>query len=136
MMTLARDIETGANGKADGKAEGKADGVERRRGLRIAQARPVKVLDPTVGRYFGGQTQDVSATGLRIELPLRAPVRPGKLLTVHVGLSSAGEPLANRRQMIPARVVWVNRADGDGAAATLTAGVEFLASIAAHRDAA
>jgi len=127
MMTLVRDIETAA--------EGKTEGIERRRGLRISQARPVKVLDPTVGRYFGGQTHDVSATGLRIELPLRAPVRPGKLLSIHVGLNSAGEPLANRRQMIPARVVWVNRAD-DGAAATLTAGVEFLASIAAHRDAA
>jgi hypothetical protein len=127
MMTFVRDIETAA--------EGKAEGIERRRGLRISQARPVKVLDPTVGRYFGGQTQDVSATGLRIELPLRAPVRPGKLLSIHVGLSAAGEPLANRRQMIPARVVWVNRAD-DGTAATLTAGVEFLASIAAHRDAA
>jgi hypothetical protein len=126
MMTLVRDVETAANGQAHG--------VERRRGLRISQARPVKVLDPTAGRFFGGQTRDVSATGLRIELPLRAPVRPGKLLSIHVGLSSAGEPLANRRQMIPARVVWVNRAE-DGAA-MLTAGVEFLASIAAHRDAA
>ena len=127
MMTLVKDIETAA--------EGKAEGIERRRGLRISQARPVKVLDPTVGHYFGGQTRDVSATGLRIELPLRAPVRPGKLLSIHVGLSSAGEALANRRQMIPARVVWVNRSEDDGAA-TLTAGVEFLASIAAHRDAA
>ena len=127
MMTLVKGI--------DPVAEGTTEGIERRRGLRISQARPVKVLDPAVGRYFGGQTHDVSATGLRIELPLRAPVRPGKLLSIHVGLSPAGEPLANRRQMIPARVVWVNRGEQDGAA-TLTAGVEFLASIAARRDAA
>jgi hypothetical protein len=127
MMTLVRDIETAAAGRTEG--------IERRRGLRMSQARPVKVLDPAMGRYFGGQTQDVSATGLRIELPLRAPVRPGKLLSIHVGLSAAGEALANRRQMIPARVVWVNRGEQNGAA-TMTAGVEFHASIAAHRDAA
>ncbi|HLL88744.1 MAG TPA: hypothetical protein VK324_05535, partial [Tepidisphaeraceae bacterium] len=44
-------------------------GSERRRGLRIRQARPVKVFEPTACRYFGGQTCDVSATGLRLELP-------------------------------------------------------------------
>ena len=47
--------------------------------------------------------------GLRIELPLSAPVGVGRLLNVHVGLSSSGESLANRRQMIPARVVWIDR---------------------------
>jgi hypothetical protein len=128
MMTLVKDVAATA-------VDHHGDGVERRRGLRISQARPIKVLDPTAGRYFGGQTHDVSATGLRIELPLRAPVRPGKLLTIHVGVGNGCEPLANRRQMIPARVVWVRHDDAEGAA-TLTAGVEFLASIAAHRDAA
>ncbi len=108
---------------------------ERRRGLRIDQNRPVKVLDSTAGRYFGGQTQDVSATGLRIELPARAPVRPGKLVSIHVGVGDSGEPLANRRKMIPARVVWVRRNES-APNPTLTAGVEFLASIAAHLDAA
>ena len=106
--------------------------AERRRGLRISQARPVKVFEPWSARYIGGQTHDVSATGLRIELPMSAPVKEGKLLSIHVGLGSQGEALANRRQMIPARVVWVER----GAGARLTAGVEFLASIAAHLDAA
>jgi hypothetical protein len=128
MMTLVRDAEATAAPK-------RGDGIERRRGLRISQARPIKVLEPTAGRFFGGQTHDVSATGLRIELPAKAPVRPGKLLTIHVGIGTGCEPLANRRQMIPARVVWVNRGDTDGAA-RLTAGVEFLASIAAHLDAA
>jgi hypothetical protein len=110
------------------------EGTERRRGLRIRQNRPVKVFEPGIGRYFGGQTEDISSTGLRIELPLWATVRPGETLSIHVGLSRKGESLANRRQMIPARVVWVNRSTGRRT--RLEAGVEFLSSIAAHLDAA
>jgi hypothetical protein len=109
-------------------------GRERRRGLRIHQNRPVKVFEPSSARYIGGQTEDISATGLRIELPASAPVVPGKLLSIHVGLNSTGQTLANRRQMIPARVVWTHRDLADRA--KLIAGVEFLASIAAHLDAA
>lgn len=107
---------------------------ERRRGLRIRQARPIKVYIPAAARYVGGQTRDISATGLQVELPRSAPVQPGKLLNVHVGLDDSGSCLANRRSMIPARVVWVSRAVQAGR--TLTAGVEFLASISAHADAA
>lgn len=107
---------------------------ERRRGLRIQQNRPIKVLDTLAGRYFGGQTRDVSATGLQIELPLHATVRKGESLNIHVGLSSTGETLANRRQMIPARVVWVKRSTL--ANKTFTAGVEFTATIGAQLDAA
>jgi len=110
-------------------------GIERRRGLRIAQDRPVKVFEPVSSRYLGGRTFDVSTTGLRIELPGSASVRPGKLLSIHVGLSRTGESLANRRQMIPAKVVWVDRST-DMSGKTLSAGVEFLSSIAAHLDAA
>jgi hypothetical protein len=109
-------------------------GTERRRGLRIRQNRPIKVFEPTTSRYFGGQTGDISATGLRVELPAYAPVRVGEVLNIHVGLSQSGQTLANRRAMVPARVVWVNRArriDGK-----LETGVEFLSSIAAHLDAA
>jgi hypothetical protein len=112
-----------------------ASGIERRRGLRIAQNRPIKVFEPSASRYFGGQTHDVSATGLRIELPVSMAVRPGKLLSIHVGPNSSGISLANRRQMIPAKVVWVDRSD-TSAPGRLQAGVEFLASIAAHLDAA
>jgi len=114
---------------------------ERRRGLRIRQHRPIKVYEPSSARFIGGQTHDVSATGLKIELPASAPVQVGKLLSIHVGIGEQGTPLANRRQMIPARVVWVSRG-GDFSGPTirsmprLTAGVEFLASIAAHLDAA
>jgi hypothetical protein len=114
-------------------AESKA--TERRRGLRIRQNRPVKVYEPTTSRYFGGQTEDISVTGLRVELPAYAPVRVGEVLSIHVGLDSAGHTLANRRQMIPARVVWISR-DARRTGGKLEAGVEFLASIAAHLDAA
>src|SRR4051812_50036068 len=82
---------------------------ERRRGLRIRQTRPVKVFEPTGARYFGGQTEDVSTTGLRLELPLYANVRPGEMLSVHVGLSTKGERLANRRPMLPPGVGWGKR---------------------------
>jgi hypothetical protein len=107
--------------------------AERRRGLRIQQNRPIKVLDPMAGKYFGGQTRDVSSTGLQIELPAHATVRTGEMLNIHVGLSSSGESLANRRQMVPARVVWVNRSLMKK---VMTAGVEFAASIGAQLDAA
>jgi hypothetical protein len=118
-----------------GAAADDADAAERRRGLRIRQARPVKIFEPAGARYFGGQTEDISATGLRIELPAFATVRPGETLSIHVGLSRQGEALANRRQMIPARVVWVKRGAGRSRG-KLEAGVEFLASTAAHLDAA
>jgi hypothetical protein len=110
-----------------------SSGAERRRGLRISQQRPVKIYEPWSTRYIGGQTHDVSSTGLRVELPVSAPVKEGKLVTIHVGLSDHGESLANRRHMIPARVVWIDRS---GPGSRMTAGVEFLASIAAHLDAA
>jgi hypothetical protein len=102
--------------------------AERRRGLRIHQNRPIKVFEHSSTRFLGGQTHDISATGLRIELPQSAAVAEGKLLSIHVG----GQSLANRRAMIPAKVVWIDRSGGS----KLMAGVEFLASIAAHLDAA
>src|SRR5438874_11360859 len=84
--------------------------AERRRGLRIRQARPIRVYEPSCARYFGGQTEDISATGLRIELPASADVHPGKVVSVHVGLNREGSTLPNRKQMMTARVVWVDRA--------------------------
>ena len=110
--------------------------VERRRGLRIRQNRPVKIYEPTTSRYFGGQTENISATGLQIELPAYVPVRVGEVLSIHVGTSDGGQTLANRRQMVPARVVWVNRGSRLGARISVSIGVEFLASIAAHLEAA
>jgi hypothetical protein len=132
MMTLVREQERVDS--AD-QREPQPGGIERRRGLRIAQCRPVKVFEPTSARYIPGHTEDISATGLRVELPVSAPVLPGKLINVHVGLSSNGERLANRRQMIPAKVVWIDRGRTSGAR-TMTLGLEFLASISAQLDAA
>lgn len=122
--------------KLDEAVDDEPGGIERRRGLRITQNRPIKVYEPSASRYFGGQTHDVSATGLRIELPVSTAVRPGKLLNIHVGLGDSGQSLANRRQMIPARVVWVDRSAHSMSVGRLQAGVEFLASVAAHLDAA
>jgi hypothetical protein len=109
---------------------------ERRRGLRVRQERPVKVFEPAAGRYFPGKTADISAAGLRLELPRSVLVRPGSVLSIHVGVADGGSVLANRRQMIPARVVWVDsRADLEGPA-RLMVGVEFVASISSQLDAA
>lgn len=135
MLLLSETIEEAGTGTGAG-VDANADTIsERRRGLRVRQNRPVKVFEPLGSRYVGGQTGDVSATGLRIELPAYATVRPGETLSIHVGLSHRGETLANRRQMIPVRVVWVNR-DAAGKTGKLEAGVEFMANIAARRDAA
>jgi hypothetical protein len=69
---------------------------------------------------------------LRIELPASAAVRPGNIVNVHVGLNESGQTLANRKGMIPAKIVWIDRSDRT----RVTAGIEFIASIAAHLDAA
>ncbi len=108
---------------------------ERRRGLRIRQNRPVKVFEPTVARYFGGQTEDISNSGLRLELPASTPVRPGKILNIHVGAPDSINTLANRMQMMPARVIWVDREHGMSRG-RLLAGIELLARAAAQVDAA
>jgi hypothetical protein len=107
---------------------------ERRRGLRIRQHRPVKLFDPAANRYIAGQTHDVSSTGICVELSRALPLEEGHVVCVHVGLNDHGSQLANRRNMIPARIVWIDRStDWTG---KLRAGVEFLASIAAHLHAA
>src|SRR5262245_11851271 len=130
MMTLASQATCEETAVLD--APHSINPVERRRGLRIAQHRPVKVFEPSASRYFPGQTEDVSATGLRIELPISAPVIPGKLLSIHVGLSETGSALANRRSMIPARVVWVDRSEPG---TKLIAGIEFVATNGAPLEA-
>src|SRR5438552_8762209 len=133
MMLLTTDNETENDSAIDHEPQRGTGTIERRRGLRIHQARPVKVFEHAASCYYGGQTYDISATGLLLELSASAVVRPGKVLSIHVGLSDSGSCLANRRQMIPARVVWVDRSYGDG---KLVMGVEFVTSIAAHLDAA
>ena len=131
LLTHPESSQTGLD-TSDRRA---ASGSDRRRGLRIEQDRPIKVYDPLSSRYFGGKTCDVSSTGLRIELPASIPVREGKTISVHVGLNDQGQALANRRSMIPAKIVWIERSTEFGNP-KLMAGVEFVVSIAAHLDAA
>jgi hypothetical protein len=99
---------------------------DRRRGMRMAQHRPVKVFDPSSSKYVGGHTQDVSPTGLRLELPVSSPLLPGRLVHVHVGVSEGAQGLAQRSGMIPARVVWIDRSAGG---ASMTAGFELVARV-------
>jgi hypothetical protein len=127
-MTLVMDETFAAD-----SMEMSAAVAERRRGLRIRQARPIRVYEPSGARYFGGQTEDISATGLRIELPASVQLHPGKVVSIHVGMNRDGSILPNRKHMMPARVVWIDRAI---AAEFAVVGVEFMASIAAHLDAA
>src|SRR3954469_4597101 len=83
--------------------------AERRRGLRIRQARPIRVDEPSGARYFGGQTEDISATPRRTDRPTSVQLQPGKGVSVHVGMNRDGSILPNRRQMMSARVVWIDR---------------------------
>ena len=99
---------------------------ERRRGLRIKQERPVKLYEPRTARYYPGQTADISASGLRLSLPLATPLIPGHTLCLHIASNSS---FASKRQMIEAKVIWTHRTDQ-----SLFAGVELLptAAIQAH----
>lgn len=112
-----------------------ATAAERRRGLRVRQHRPIKVFDPGSHRYFGGETKDISSTGLRVELPVSTPVNEGRLLSIHVGLNHSGEALANRRHMMPARIVWIRRSP-DRNEPRMLVGLELVSSVAARLDAA
>jgi hypothetical protein len=134
-MLLTKEPRKGSAGETSYMFLADPTDSERRRGLRLRQSRPVKVFEPISSRYIAGQTEDVSTTGLRVTLPASTYLRPGAILNVHVGVGVGGEPLANRRAMMPARVVWVDRS-GDMNLGKMCAGVEFTASIAAHLDAA
>src|SRR5882762_6622607 len=83
--------------------------AERRRGLRIKQTRPVKVYEPRTSRYFPGQTADISLNGLRLTLPLSTPIVAGSILSLHIGSAAPSCALASRRQMLEAKVIWLQR---------------------------
>jgi hypothetical protein len=107
---------------------------ERRRGFRFRQDRPVKIFEPAVSRYFGGKTQDLSPSGLRLELPLSTPVRAGRIINIHVGNYDPGEEIVSNRDMVPARIIWIDRTEA--IRGKLIAGVEFLKRAALAMDAA
>ena len=71
MMTVVREFEN------EIEESHETGGGERRRGLRITQHRPVKVYEPSSGRYVGGQTEDIL---------------PGRVLGLHqIALVQAGD---------------------------------------------
>ncbi|MHC5113600.1 MAG: PilZ domain-containing protein [Planctomycetota bacterium] len=76
---------------------------ERRIYVRLATARPCKVLDPRSGRYVGGRTRDVSAGGVLVELDRRLPLEPGA--TLLVGVASHRQAIIRRESMTEGRVV-------------------------------
>jgi len=102
--------------------------LERRRGLRIKQERPVKVYEPRTSRYYPGQTADISTSGLRLSLPLSTPIIAGNTLSLHIASSCS---FASRRQMVEARVVWMRRDHGQ-----LVAGLELISAAAVQSRAA
>ncbi len=103
--------------------------LERRKAPRVEQDRPIKVYEPSASRFFGGCTRDVSSTGLQVEFPSFVQLRPGRLINVHIGIHEGGQPLANRRSMIPARVVWMRTSEE--ANQNVIVGLEFLSYISA-----
>lgn len=98
--------------------------LDRRRAPRLSQQRPVRVYELSSSRFFVGQTLNVSSTGLQVEFPPFAQLPPGRLVNVHVGIEEGGRPLANRRSMVPARVVWSKQVTEDREC--VRAGLEFL----------
>lgn len=109
--------------------------AERRHGLRVRQIRPVKVFDPAAQRYIGGQTRDISPSGLRLELPAQTPLVAGRMLDVHMGLSTQGSLVVGRRNMIPARIIWIQR-QPQGRPGKLLAGVQLMARPQSRQNAA
>jgi hypothetical protein len=110
----------------DRRPSSPATNPERRRGLRIKQERPVKLYEPRTSRYYPGQTADISASGLRLSLPLYTPLTPGHTLCLHIASNSS---FASKRQMIEAKVIWMRRTEDH-----LLAGLELLpmAAIQSH----
>jgi PilZ domain len=98
--------------------------IERRAGARVKIARPIKVIELGTGRHFAGRSRDVSAAGMRLEIPVSNSVREGDTIQVDVGSLSGIGPLAYRPRIIPARIVWVRR-EQKLLRPLLTAGVEF-----------
>jgi c-di-GMP-binding flagellar brake protein YcgR len=98
--------------------------LERRKGVRVKIARPVRIHEPITGRHMAGRTRDISASGLRIEMPITNAIRVGETISVVLGTLSNSGLIRNRKPTISARVVWIKR-DAKLVRPMLTAGVEF-----------
>ncbi|MFT3786983.1 MAG: PilZ domain-containing protein [Tepidisphaeraceae bacterium] len=101
--------------------------LERRGGVRVKLVRNVKVHEPTTGRHLAARTRDISATGMRLEMPLTNAIREGEHVTVYLGSLSEVGLVKTRRPTLAARVVWVKRDANRLVRPILTAGVEFVA---------
>ncbi len=109
--------------------------MERRRGLRIAQNRSVKVYEPSASRFLAGKTRNISSTGLQLEFPGFVQLSPGRIVNIHIGIDDRGYALANRRNMVMARVVWV-KPETVMKTEIVLAGVEYLTDTTAGLGAA
>jgi c-di-GMP-binding flagellar brake protein YcgR len=98
--------------------------LERRRGVRVKLARPVRVHEPTTGKHLAARTRDISASGMKLEMPLTQAIQPGEHLTLTLGTLAGAGIVKSTKPTITARVVWVKR-DGRMVRPMLTAGVEF-----------
>jgi c-di-GMP-binding flagellar brake protein YcgR len=98
--------------------------LERRRGVRVKLARPVRVHEPTTGKHLAARTRDISAVGMRLEMPLTNAIQPGEHLTLTLGTLAGVGLVKSTKSTITARVIWVKR-DGRMVRPMLTAGVEF-----------
>lgn len=98
--------------------------LERRGATRIRISRPVRVIDLSICRHAAGRSRDISATGMRVEIPATNAIQVGDTIHVDVGTLSGAGPLAGRPRVIPGRIVWIQR-EAKMVRPMLTAGVEF-----------
>lgn len=109
--------------------------LERRRSNRIRLVRPITLVDALHGRHVSGKTRDVSACGLRVEVPAALNVRPGDSITVDVSSLAGTGLLDNRRNTVAARVVWTRR-QNKLVRPMLTVGLEFITELDAQLNVA
>ncbi len=77
---------------------------ERRRQARLSLAYPVKVWCVETGRFLAGQTHDLSAQGMMIEVQKPSLLMPGQRVRVGIAWSSR-EVVLSQKQMLPGVVV-------------------------------
>ena len=109
---------------------------DRRRRVRLALERTVKLYDPASDRYFAGHTIDVSDAGFCLELPAKTPARAGQTAMVYVAAADR-RGVIDHAELVPVRYVWVRRdAGGRAEGERCVCGVEVLAEAAGLRRAA
>lgn len=89
--------------RTDRKARLDMTDTERRRDHRFSLQRRVKVMCPTTGRCYAGQTEDCSAGGARLTLDEPWQVTPGQRL--RVGIDWSGRQGLLRSETMPEATV-------------------------------